>query len=254
MKRITLILALLTYSLNFAQTPAVAPQSISQFQQMVSSTENFNNNIKNNTNYFIKNGQKVENSNVIGSMYFNDEFKKGQVIDKESGQVISVYLRYRIYDDTFEAKKSPEEKETLIMERNPKYDIAIEDAKFTFINKLPIFINKANNGYLVVLNENKKGKLLKRISQDFIPGQKANTPMASDKKPRLKNEEHYFISLDEKIYAIEAHKKRAADAFPNHNKELEKYIKENKLKFRGDDEEKDLITLIKYYNEVTQDS
>lgn len=255
MKRITLFLAVLSFTFSFAQrSPAIAPTSISQFQQMVSTTNNFNNNIKNNTNYFIKNGQKVENTDVIGSMYYDDDFKKGKVIDKESGQVISVYLRYRIYDDTFEAKKSPEEEETLIMERNPKYDVVIEDTKFTFINRLPIFINKANNGYLIVLNENEDGQVLKRISQKFTPGQKSNTAMTSDKKPRLRNEENYFISLNDEIFAIEAHKRRAADAFPDHNKELEKYIKKNKLKFRRSNEEKDLITLIKYYNEVTENS
>lgn len=254
MKRITFILALFTFTFSFAQTPAVAPQSMSQFQKMVSTTDNFNNNIKNNTNYFIKDGQKIENSNVIGSMYYDEDFKKGEVIDKESGQVISVYLRYRIYDDTFEAKKSPEEEETLIMERNPKYDIVIEDTKFTFINKLPIFINKANNGYLIVLNKDEEGQLLKRISQKFSPGQKSNTSMTSDKKPRLRNEENYFISVNDELFSIEAHKRRAADAFPDHNKELEKYIKKNRLKFRRKSEEKDLITLIKYYNEVTENS
>ena len=240
--------------LNFNQPPTVLPRGgwvpTSDWEKAIRKNDDFNNNIRNNTNYFINDGKKIRNVDVIGDMYLTPDFHQAKVIDKKSGEVINVFLRYRIFDDTFEAKKSQDDESTLFLERSNQYDIKYNDLHFVFINKLPIFINEANNGYVLVLSENDKVSLCKRLSQKYIPGQKASSPMESDKEARLINKENYFIAVNNMLIEIEPDKKNAYKAFPNHQKELKQFIKDNKLKFRENTKNEDLIKLTKYYQSL----
>lgn len=199
----------------------------------------------------------VNEKNLIGSPYLDgDEFKAGKIYDIEKNKIINGFIRYRIFDDIMQVKKELNTTEPFLIKRSNNYKVFIEKSEFIFVEKLPIELRGTNNGYVKISYKNPTNNLmlLTRWIQEYTPEKKPTNNYSSGTNAKLNTSKFYFISLDEKIYAIEAHKKRAADAFPDHNKELEKYIKENKLKFRGDDEEKDLITLIKYYNEVTQDS
>ena len=83
-----------------------------------------------------------------------------------------------------------------------------------------------------------------------VPPQEKSSSDFAKEKAKLETEVFYFIEVNETITQIEPHKRRAADAFPSHQDQLEEYIKDNRLKFRGDDEEKDLIQLVKYYNSI----
>jgi len=243
--------------LNFSQKPIVIPRgtalitSQTEWDKALNKIDDFNNNLKNNTNYFInKKGEKVENVEVIGDMYLDNDFHKAKIIDTKSGEVINLFLRYRIFDDSFEARKAADDENTLIMERTNQFDIKYDDRHFVFINKLPVFINKANNGYVLVMAENDEISLIKRISQKYVPGQKAKSAMESDKKPRLLNNENYFIAVDNKLTEVEPHKRKAYKAFPNHQKELKEFIKEQNLKFKDSSRDEDLNKLVNFYGNL----
>ncbi|WP_146240755.1 hypothetical protein [Mesonia algae] len=238
--------------LNFNEAPTPIPmwKPTSEWEKTISKNDDFNNNVKNNTNYFIRDGKKIRNVDVIGDMYLSPDFHKARIIDKVSGEVINVYLRYRIFDDTFEARKSTDDEATLFLERSNQYDIKYNNLHFVFINKLPVFINEANNGYVLVLSENEKISLCKRLSQKYIPGQKTNSPMESDKKARLINKENYFININNILIEVEPDKRNAYKAFPNHQKELKQFIKDHKLKFKESSKDEDLIKLVSYYKKL----
>ncbi|MDT0293473.1 hypothetical protein ACFQ3R_12845 [Mesonia ostreae] len=243
--------------LNFSQEPIVIPEGSAlitkqtDWDKALNKIDDFNNNLKNNTNFFInKKGEKVENINVIGDMYLSSNFKKAKVIYKKTGEVINLFVRYRIFDDSFEARKAAEDENTLIMERSNQFDVKYDDRHFVFINKLPVFINEANNGYVLVMAENDKVSLVKRISQKYVPGQKARSAMESNKKPRLLNNENYFIAIDNKLTEIEPHKRKAYKAFPDHQKELKQFIKKDNLKFKESSRDEDLNKLVNYYGNL----
>jgi len=258
MKRLLLLIIIMISTssfaqlLNFNEAPTLIPmwKSTSEWEKTISKNDDFNNNVKNNTNYFIRDGKKIRNVDVIGDMYLSPDFHKARIIDKISGEVINVYLRYRIFDDTFEARKSTDDEATLFLERSNQYDIKYNNLHFVFINKLPLFINKANNGYVLVLSENEKISLCKRLSQKYIPGQKTNSPMESDKKARLINKENYFININNILIEVEPDKRNAFKAFPKHQKELKQFIKDHKLKFKESSKDEDLIELVSYYKKL----
>ena len=243
--------------LNFSQAPTVIQtqnkafvKPTSEWEKVLDKNDDFNNNVKNNTNYFFKDGKKIKNVEVIGDMYLTSDFKKAKIIDKETGEVINLFLRYRIFDDTFEARKAAEDENTLFIERSNQYDIKYDDLHFVFINKLPVFINEANNGYVLVMAQNDKISLCKRISQKYVPGQKSSSPMESDKEARLLNRENYFIAVNNILTEVEPHKRKAYKAFPDHQKELKQFIKEQNLKFKDSSKDEDLKKLVNYYGNL----
>ena len=208
-------------------------------------------NMKAEKDKLLVDGKFVNTSTIQGSPYFEDKFKKGYIKDLQNDKIINANLRYRIFDDMFEIQPNSNSEELSILKRSKNYSIKINDKIFVFEENFPIEMRGVNNGYALILsnnNDSKKGAVLyKRITQEYIEAKK-NSTTYSNSKSRLINKDYYFIKTNDEIIQIEPHKKRAADAFPDHQKELENYIKDKKLKFRGDDEEKDLIELVEYYN------
>mgnify|MGYP001184004387 CR=1 FL=1 len=196
------------------------------------------------------NGDIINTKDLEGSPYLQKEFKKGFIEDTEQGKTIEAYLRYRIIDDMFEISKKSNPKEISVLKRGTNYNVRMGNKKFRFIMDYPIELKGTYSGYAEVMFEKENISLYKRITQDYTPKKKMENGYASSSssKASLDNEEYYFIETNDEIIQIEPHKKRAADAFPDHTKELENYIKDKKLKFRGDDEEKDLIQLVEFYN------
>ncbi|WP_121666774.1 hypothetical protein [Mesonia aquimarina] len=195
-------------------------------------------------------GQFINTEDLNGSPYLNEDFKSGYIEDQAKDKKIKGYLRYRIFDDVFEVKNNPRSDEAMVLKRSEKYVINIGTREFMFLQNLPIRIKGVNNGYVEVLVKDDNGvSLYKRITQDYSPAKKARSTYSSSQKAKLDNNIHYFISSNGNMEVIEAHKRKAADAFANNNEVLEDYIKENGLKFRGEeDEQKDLIQLVNYYN------
>ncbi|MDR6300191.1 hypothetical protein [Mesonia maritima] len=201
----------------------------------------------------IKLGQTyIDLSNLSNSPYLHEEFSPGQIIDKEKKRKIKAYIRYRIIDDVFEVKKSIDDDELHVLQRSEKYDVLLNtDEMFTFQYNLPVLIHGSNSGYVEVLvNNDDKVSLYKRLGQTYNPGQEARSSYQKGKAPSISTETYYMIKIGNRAYSIEPHKRKAADAFPDKNEILEDYIKDNKLKFRGDDEEKALIQLVEYYNSL----
>ncbi|MBW2962427.1 hypothetical protein [Mesonia aestuariivivens] len=196
-------------------------------------------------------GKFVNTSVIQGSPYLEDKFKNGAIKNLQNDKIITTNLRYRIFDDMFEIQANSDSEELSVLKRSKNYSIKINNKSFVFVENFPIKMKGVYNGYVLILSNNNDPKdgvvLYKRIIQQYIEAKKkANS--YSNSKSRLVNEEYYFIAIDDKILQIEPNRKKAADAFPNHNSKLDKYIKDNKIKFRGNDEESDLIKLVEYYN------
>jgi len=191
----------------------------------------------------------LEKPNLQGSPYWNEDFQSGKIINKESNKEIrNIRLRYRILDDIIQLKDNNSD-DFMTLDRSQNLIIYINRQKFVFLENYPININGTNNGYSIELFNSKKASLLKRISQNYVEGREADNSYSASIPPKLEKKINYFVKIKEdKILAIEPHRKRAADAFPDHQDEVKSFIKKNKLKFRGSDEEADLIKLVEYYS------
>lgn len=194
--------------------------------------------------------QFIPFSELARSPFLNDEFVQGQVFVKTTDKVFPALLRYHIFDDKFEVKKSPTEEAYFDLNRDPQIDVVLQGKRFEILENLPINIRGTNSGYgLVMVKEGSdKASLYKRISQTYVHGTPDEGLYKKGKKPTLEDHEDYFVKIEGKFYHIKSDKKEAPQSFPNHQKELKTYIKNNKLKFRKKTMDDDITQLVNYYN------
>lgn len=209
-----------------------------------------------NHNQINDKGKIVNLSELNGSPYWNKEFAQGKILIKKGDKVktITVFIRYRIFDDIFEVKKTktaPDSK-ILDMQRSTDLEVKLAHTKFEFLKHLPVEIRGVRNGYAIVLVSPRKdtdeATLYKRMSQILIPAKAPSNPYDKGKKASLREKDYYFVKIDGRLYQIEPHHRKAYRGFPDHNKDLKKYISKNRLKFRGDNKDSDMIRLVNYYN------
>lgn len=200
----------------------------------------------------ISNGEIVINTKDLdGTPYWNENFAMGKIISTKDNSSIVAFIRYRIFDDIFEIKKEKNDADILIMKRSKDYNVLLNNEEFTFLKNLPIEINGAYNGYAMILVTAKNGEgatLYKRFSKEYHPEVKPKGSYDRGKKASLESANFYFIKVHDQLHLIEPDRKEAYKAFPDHNEQLKDYIKDEKLRFRKDEIESDLIKLITYYN------
>lgn len=210
--------------------------------------------VQQNNNIINAEGKMVNTADMKGSPYWNDDFVSGKIIDKKNEKTLNVFLRYRIFDDIFEIKKTKTDSKILNMRRSNNFEVVLNNKKFVFLKNLPVKINGAYNGYSMVLAQPKEGEegvtLYKRMSETYIPGQKAKSSYDREKKAELERKDYYFIKIGDMLYSIEPNKRKAADAFPSQTKRLENFIGNNNLKFNNGNQDRDLMRLVNYYNKL----
>jgi hypothetical protein len=143
----------------------------------------------------------------------------------------------------------------MTIKRGTGYDIQMNSQKFTFVNDLPMKINGTNSGYAMEMIKNKNGaSLYKRMSQTFNEARRQQRSAYGSnngrEQPSVKTSTDYFIKIDGKTTVIEPSKRKADNAFPNHQNQLENYISNKNLRFRGDSKDTDLARLVNYYNSL----
>jgi hypothetical protein len=206
--------------------------------------------------YLVRQGNTTVNiKDVEGSQFLNDEFQYGFIIDIDQNNKAKTFLRYNVYKDVFEIKFDLNSESLKQLERLPKYQYKLNNEKFVLIQD--DIINDqhyiSGNGYVVELTPPKDVAVLyKRYYKKLYPGRKAQSSYQKDKPPRMKDGVKYIIKFGDEFKIAEDHRKRILDAFPDHKKEIRKYIKDKKFKFRGDDKEiqNQMIQVVRYYNSL----
>ncbi|MBS3738393.1 hypothetical protein [Mesohalobacter halotolerans] len=192
---------------------------------------------------------------VKGSPFFNEEFNYGYIIDTKMDNKVQTFLRYDIYNDIFEIKLEPNDKSLKTLNRTPRFEYLLNDERFVIIQTSEL--NEAHyssgNGYAVKLTSADNNAILyKRYYSALRQGKKAATSYQADIPPSISQKVKYIIKFGDEFKTAEDHRKRILDAFPDHKKEIRKYIKDKKFKFRGDDKEiqNQMIQVVRYYNSL----
>ncbi len=107
--------------------------------------------------------------------------------------------------------------------------------------------NEIKTGFLIELVGNSNISLLKREKIIFVEGKKSATGFGIDTPPEYKpNKTEYFVKLsDGSVVSAPSSKGKFAQLFKGKEKEIEKFIKENRTSLS---EEKDLKKLAEYIN------
>lgn len=197
------------------------------------------------TNKFItETGKKSLNeSNIKGSPYLDDEFNYGSIYTVDKKHFADVPLRYNIYNDDLEFKNPKGEVQALATP-----DI-VEKAVFgsTQLVYAPYFqSNKNKKGFFVVLEEGKVSLYLK-------PGvifREGTAPGAyKDPEPPkfVKKSDEYYIRIGTGQAQLIGSKKELIAAFPDNQDKIESFISKNKTKTNKPESLKELV---QYYNSL----
>ncbi|WP_372773224.1 hypothetical protein [Mangrovibacterium sp.] len=174
---------------------------------------------------------------IDGSPYLDNEFKKGNVITKDSVQYAGLELRYNIYNDALEFRKNDLDIE--LNENFPLLYAVVGDDVFV----------KASNaaGYFQVVQTG-DAFLVKKIKVKFVDRKEATGYQAA-KKPSFKLlKPDYFVEkeLSGEAFRVESNEDLLR-IFSDRQDEIETYFKKEKIKVS---KESDLIKFWDYYNSI----
>ncbi len=184
-------------------------------------------------------GNKVELSDVEGSMYDVREFRNGQVY--LGNELHSNFpMRYNAYSDEFEVKEDVGD-EILGLARSNYLTFVLDGAQFVYLDYLDKDGELAQ-GHLQVLANNGKYRLYKRKVKLFKEGKKAETSFHKDVPHKFIDSESFYIQVGDKYPMYLKNSKKVLKEFFD-EKDMDKvksYIKKNGTKLN---DENDLVRL-----------
>lgn len=191
---------------------------------------------------FIPKSVSSSNTKAVGSPYVEENYQSVRIKNYES----------KIYSGRYNAYLS--EMEILLGEgREPiALDIANNDYEVIFINenktyKSCTYITErgvTKRGFLVVVSNENGNELLKEENIKYYDKVPATSSYDKDKPAKFKREDDiYYINVKNNIFYLPSKTKDISKLFPDSSKEIEDFIKKNKIKTKR---EEDLIKLANF--------
>lgn len=185
--------------------------------------------------------------NIEGSPYESSSFLPGAIYTTEKKLATNVPLRYNIFADEIEMKKSfsAEDSEYSSLVKDPEYFVKIRNDIYVFI----MYNGSVDDGgYFNVLTDGKHYDLYKKSKVTFIDKQFGRTNYERDTPAHFKKSvAYYLVSEDGTFYELPNKKNKLIDVFSAKSKEIKKYIKDNNIDIK---EEKGLVKIVDYYNSI----
>lgn len=181
----------------------------------------------------------------IGSKFLNENWTTGDVLQSNDKYFNGMNLKYNIYDDQLIFKN---QKDEILAFRFPIKEFHLyEDlndstkAVRVYKNGFPDVDKFNKNSYYQVLTDG-KAVLLKKFFLNFVEG----IPYGrSDVQKTLIPNQSYYLLVNGKMIKVKKQKESFLSALPNQKTALDLYIKNEKIRFKSDE---DLIKILNYYN------
>ncbi len=176
---------------------------------------------------------------LVGSSYLNKEFLPGKISRQET-----IYLfRYNAYKDEMEVELK---KKSYYLPISSNYTV-----HFIGENKTYKVLNNQENEitgkgfYVVVYIGNKMSLFIKEKIKLYpeVPAKLGFSPYEPPKLSRVKDK--LFLGVNGLAIEVPKRKKDFLKLFSGHEKEVEYFLKKNKL---GNKKQEDLLATVKYYN------
>ena len=182
-----------------------------------------------------------EDRKIDGSPYINgDQFQK--VIIKDYSKNVQD-LRYNAYQDEMEFKIGEE-----LYNANKTEGLRVQfpTLKKTYESLTYSYDGKTKSGFLVLLVDNPKFSLYKREKMELMGGTKSNNGFTKDANDYYeKDKDLYLIGKDKKFSKFPKNSADAAAIFSVDKKDLDNFVKSNKINFN---KEPDMIKLVEFIN------
>ena len=183
--------------------------------------------------------------NTNGSIYNDKNFQRGSIFVDGKLAASNVGLRYNAQSEEIEYMERLGSQGTVanVIKKRENVDVKILNDRYVY---LPTPSKKFKDGYLIVLEENDKLTLYKKLSKDFIEGKKSVNSYTRDVPDSFKEREVLFIKMNgEEIKEVSNSKGKRKKLFSSKESEVASYLKTEKLNIRKDE---DLIKALKYYS------
>ena len=187
--------------------------------------------------YFTKYVSTVKYEQIDGSPYFNDDWSSGTIKLMSGVELKIESCKYDVYEG----------KLMFLKDEIPLYFSNPEDIKSFTIGSSK-FINlklDKNNDFYEKLFEGKDFLLLKEYKCVYVEGKETDgiNPATNDKYSV--NANYYFKKGNEDFKRVKFKEKSVTKLMLDKENEIKKYIQENKLKFK---DENDLIEIFEFYS------
>ncbi|WP_276392790.1 hypothetical protein [Eudoraea chungangensis] len=188
---------------------------------------------------------KLDLSTIEGSVYYNENFIKGDVFYLT--KLFDSYpMRYNAFSDEIEIQRtegSPLES----VYKSTSLTCIIDNESYVY-SKYFDSKGEIKEGYIIRLNEGSKYVLFEKKTKVYKEGRKGATSMHPTYPPKFEDKHDYFISADGEVpVQFKGSKKELTAIFGNEKaSELKSFIKKNKIKLN---KEEDLVKLMEFVND-----
>lgn len=186
----------------------------------------------------------LSESDIEGSPYLNDEFIEGTVFTTSKTQYVGVPLRYNIYSDQIEFKAGDG---TVLALAAPETVEKVQFGEYKMVY-IPFTISKKiRRGFFRELETGDKAVLLARLQVIFEDAKEPAAYQEAEPPKFIRKSDDYFIRIEKEPAVLISRKKDLELVFPNHKKEVNSFIKKNKVKPNKPER---LTELVQYYNSL----
>lgn len=229
----SLFLLLILSSILFKATNAQVEYEIRRAVEFFNSAKTHGSNWKNELN----------ETNIKGSPFLNEEFIEGSVFTTSKTQFVDIPLRYNIFNDQIEFKTDDEQVMALSV---PEVIEKVEMGQYLFEYIPYSSSNNIKRGFFIV---HEKGKAT-LYSRPRILFEEAKKPAAyQDAQPArfIRKPDEYYIRIGMEPAKPVSGKKDLHTIFSGNNKELNAFLKNNKIRPNNSESLKELVI---FYNSL----
>lgn len=168
--------------------------------------------------------------------YENPNFVSGIIFQENTPVKTGVPMRYNAFADEIEIENAPGSYSSLM--KDPEIAAGIGNDVYIY--------HPQTNGYFNILFEGKRFHLYKKVKSEFREGKEAATSYGRNTPPSFQKSTTYFLVEDNSLKEIPSRKNRILKMFGNKRKEVDSFIKSNRLDIG---KEEDLVKVISHLDD-----
>jgi hypothetical protein len=184
----------------------------------------------------------IDLSTVKGSPYENKNFQLGKAVNRTTGKPEDFYLRYNVYNDVIELKKSNASTDIGGLIKSEDIYAIINNREYHYKKYLDSK-SKQKEGYFILLKKGKHSSLYLKKLKDFKDKVMPKDNFEKEKPATFTDDQTYYLQKGNVLVHVASRKKKFLEQYPEISKDLGKYIKSEKINLKS---EKDVIKLFSY--------
>lgn len=196
--------------------------------------------------YKIASGEyysELTEKDIQGSPFLNQEFINGSVYTTTKFQYADIPLRYNIFNDNIEFK-TPENKVLAIAQPETIDKVTFGDYTMEYLSYMNV--KKVRKGYMLLITKG-KASLYAKPEVVYTKATEAGAYKEPEPAKFERSSDIFYIRIETALAQRIDNKKDLIQVFPDHQNEIEGFVKKNKISPAKIDE---LKSLVEYYNSL----